>query len=164
MILGGGLRNFLPVNTTSDFLKHKINGKRTDGRNLQLEWQHQKNLLNQNAELVSNRDELMRLSTKTEFLLGLFAYSHMNFDYDREKSEEPSLAEMTAAAIKVLSRNNTKGFFLTVESGRIDHAHHLNNAFRALDDILALDFAIQVALSLKEVGKFQKTFKLIEEN
>ena len=78
----------------------------------------------------------------------------MNFDFDREKSEEPSLAEMTAAAIKVLTRNNTKGFFLTVESGRIDHAHHINNAFRAIDDILALDLAVQVALNLKEVGEF----------
>ena len=36
---------------------------------------------------------------------------------------EPSLSEMTAKALDVLD-NNEKGFFLTVEAGRIDHAHH----------------------------------------
>ena len=36
---------------------------------------------------------------------------------------EPSLQEMTETAIKILKKNN-KGFFLMVEGGRIDHAHH----------------------------------------
>jgi alkaline phosphatase len=36
---------------------------------------------------------------------------------------EPSLKEMTEVAIKILKKNE-KGFFLLVEGGRIDHAHH----------------------------------------
>ncbi len=36
---------------------------------------------------------------------------------------EPSLKEMTEVAIKILKKNE-KGFFLMVEGGRIDHAHH----------------------------------------
>ena len=36
---------------------------------------------------------------------------------------EPSLAEMTKMAIDVL-RHNKRGYFLVVEAGRIDHAHH----------------------------------------
>src|SRR5699024_9077292 len=37
---------------------------------------------------------------------------------------------------------NPNGYLLLVESGRIDHAHHLNNAYRALTDTLALDEAV----------------------
>ena len=31
--------------------------------------------------------------------------------------------------------------------GRIDHAHHATNAYRALMDVVALDEAVQVALN-----------------
>ena len=54
---------------------------------------------------------------------------------------EPSLAEMTAKAIDILSQND-KGYVLMVEAGRIDHAHHAGNAYRALDDTIALDAAV----------------------
>jgi alkaline phosphatase len=52
---------------------------------------------------------------------------------------------MTAKAIDVLD-NNEKGFFLTVESGRIDHAHHAGNAYNALNDTIELSKAVQVAM------------------
>jgi alkaline phosphatase len=39
--------------------------------------------------------------------------------------DEPSLSEMTMAAIEVL-RKNENGYVLFVEGGRIDHAHHQN--------------------------------------
>ena len=52
---------------------------------------------------------------------------------------------MTAKAIDVLD-NNDKGFFLTVEAGRIDHAHHAGNAYNALSDTVELSKAVQVAL------------------
>ena len=57
----------------------------------------------------------------------------MHFEHDRpgDKAGEPSLSEMTRKAIDLLSRN-PKGYFLLVEGGRIDHAHHAANAFRAL--------------------------------
>jgi alkaline phosphatase len=47
---------------------------------------------------------------------GMFAYSHMEFETDRKQKDqiEPSLAEMTVAAIKVLKKNS-RGFFLFVE-------------------------------------------------
>ena len=37
---------------------------------------------------------------------------------------EPSLVEMTEVAVKMLSKNKDHGFFLMVEGGNIDHAHH----------------------------------------
>ena len=48
---------------------------------------------------------------------GLFEQSHMQYEVDRVKQEpptEPSLAEMTEKAIRVLQRNS-KGYFLFVE-------------------------------------------------
>ncbi len=77
-------------------------------------------------------------------LLGLFAESHMSFEADRE-ADEPSLAEMTDLALDVLQRN-PRGYFLMVEGGRIDHAHHGTNGRRAIVDVLALDEAVGVAL------------------
>jgi alkaline phosphatase len=53
---------------------------------------------------------------------------------------------MTAVAISIL-RRNPKGFFLMVEGGRIDHAHHSGNAYRALTDTIEFSNAIRVALN-----------------
>lgn len=52
--------------------------------------------------------------------------SHMAYSGTKEEErDEPSLGEMTLAAIEVL-RKNEKGYVLFVEGGRIDHAHHQN--------------------------------------
>lgn len=68
--------------------------------------------------------------------------NHMSHEADRNQTKEPSLAEMTVKAVNVL-KHNPNGFLLMVESGRIDHAHHLNNAYRALTDTLALDETVE---------------------
>ncbi|HEV8592328.1 MAG TPA: alkaline phosphatase, partial [Pyrinomonadaceae bacterium] len=65
-------------------------------------------------------------------------------DRAKDKAGEPSLAEMTTKAIDILSQNKN-GYFLMVEGGRIDHAHHLGNAFRALRDTVALSDAVRAA-------------------
>ena len=51
----------------------------------------------------------------------------MKYEYERERqhpAEEPSLAEMTSTAIRMLSKNKEKGFFLMVEGAKIDMGHH----------------------------------------
>lgn len=50
-------------------------------------------------------------------LTGLFAYSHMDFEVDRDPGPtgDPSLADMTRSALSILQKN-PKGFFLFVES------------------------------------------------
>jgi len=54
----------------------------------------------------------------------LFDKSHL--DYHLEKNaKHPTLAEMTRKAIQVLQKSDT-GFFLFVEGGKIDIAHHDN--------------------------------------
>ena len=50
------------------------------------------------------------------YFAGLFNPSHMHYELERQQDTagEPSLAEMTEKAIKILQRNE-KGFFLLVE-------------------------------------------------
>jgi len=73
----------------------------------------------------------------------------MQYEADRvnDIAGEPSLTEMTETAINILD-NNDKGFFLVVESGRIDHAHHAGNAYNALHDTIELSNAVTMAESL----------------
>jgi alkaline phosphatase len=82
-------------------------------------------------------------------LLGLFdqaqAQGHMSYEADRDPKNEPSLAQMTKKAIDIL-KTNSNGYFLMVEGGRIDHALHGTNAYRALTDTIAFDDAIKMAL------------------
>lgn len=49
-------------------------------------------------------------------LTGLFSYSHMDFEADRDPGPtgDPSLADMTRSALSILLKN-PKGFFLFVE-------------------------------------------------
>lgn len=138
--LGGGRREFLPTDVTDPEGK---NGKRKDGRNLIDEWQQRY----PEGQYVYDSNGFDSIDpAKTERLFGLFESSHMQYEADRkEKDEEPSLAEMTEKAIDMLSKNND-GYVMMVESGRIDHAHHAGNAARALEDTLAYDEAIKVAL------------------
>jgi alkaline phosphatase len=58
---------------------------------------------------------------------------------------------MTKLAIEILKRN-PNGYFLLVEGGRIDHAHHGNNAYRALTDGIAFADAVGVADEMTDQG------------
>lgn len=69
----------------------------------------------------------------------------MSYELDRDPAREPSLADMTAKSIEILSKRN-KGYFLMVEGGRIDHALHGTNAARAVSDAKAFDDAIKAAI------------------
>ncbi|XP_071805873.1 alkaline phosphatase, tissue-nonspecific isozyme-like [Asterias amurensis] len=60
---------------------------------------------------------------------------------------EPSLSEMVKKAIEILQKDKD-GFFLMVEGGRIDHAHHDGLAYHALHDTIAMDKAVAKAMSM----------------
>jgi len=55
-----------------------------------------------------------------------------------------SLAEYTAKGIALL--DNPKGFFFMIEGGKIDWACHANDATTAVDDTLAMDQAVRLAM------------------
>lgn len=140
--MGGGRSNFLAAGA-DDPEYAEFPGNRLDGRNLIDEWQKRY----PDGRYVWNQQQLAALDlSRTPRLLGLFEPDHMNFEHDRSKDRagEPSLADMTRAAIAVL-RQNPNGFFLMVEGGRIDHAHHAGNAYRALTDTIAFSDAVRAA-------------------
>ena len=79
-------------------------------------------------------------------VLGLFSPSHMTYMVQREDTTtEPTLTDMTAQAISRLS-GDSDGFYLMVEGGRIDHAHHDGQAGVALEETVEFARAIQYAI------------------
>nr|XP_006811662.1 PREDICTED: alkaline phosphatase, tissue-nonspecific isozyme-like [Saccoglossus kowalevskii] len=116
VVLGGGRRNFM-LDTQTDPEETTRTGYRTDGRDLITEWIESKPPLS--AMYVWNEDQFNNVDpAKTDFLLGLFERSHMNYEADRAND---------------------------IAGGRIDHAHHDNRAGKALIDAVAFDDAVQVA-------------------
>jgi alkaline phosphatase len=143
--LGGGRAYFLPE-TVADPEDQGKTGRRTEGRNLTEEWTAKGN----NHHFVFDQAGFEAIDPATgPKVLGLFEMSHMEYEADREKDagKEPSLADMTAKAIDILQRDG-EGFVLMVEGGRIDHAHHAGNAYRALMDAIAFDDAVAKALEM----------------
>ena len=137
--LGGGRRNFLPEAVEDEEGK---TGKRADGRNLIDEAKAA------GAQYAFDADTFAGLTLDGSGpVLGLFESSHMLYENDREN--EPSIVEMTEAAITQLS-NNEEGYFLLVEGGRVDHANHDGNAYRAMTDGVAFDEAVARALEMTD--------------
>jgi len=133
--MGGGGRHFLPKDLELGGLK----GRREDGTNLV---ERAQGLGAQFATDTAGFNEL-KLDGSAP-VLALFNNSHMEYEADRADNDEPSLADMTRAAIEFLSQNEN-GYYLEIEAGRIDHASHAGNAARTLRDGVA--FAEAVALA-----------------
>ncbi len=143
--LGGGRAFFLGA-SQPDPEQPAARGARVDERDLTARWRERY----PEGAYVWNRAQLLALDpARTRRVLGLFDPSHMEFEIDRAQDEggEPSLTEMTETAIRILSQN-PRGFALMVEGGRIDHAHHANNAHRALTETIELSRAVERALAL----------------
>ncbi|VDK32922.1 unnamed protein product [Taenia asiatica] len=138
VVLGGGSRTFFPVGER---------GERLDGRNLAKEWLANQTSRGRCAKLITDASQFMLTDfSKVDYLLGLLGSSHLPFDADRGRNE-PSLANLTTVAIKVLFRH-PKGFFLFVEGARIDHAHHSNSGKKALLDLLAFEDAVRAGTQM----------------
>lgn len=150
VIMGGGRRCFFGSNFIDPGQPGQP-GIRQDGRNLIDQWLDQKRANNEkNFAFVNSTQDLRSVDVdKTDYLLGLFSFSHMNYEELRDTgmNGEPSLSEMTETAIKILSKNPL-GYVLLVEGGRIDHAHHENVAGVALRETIALSWAVQTARSM----------------
>ena len=141
VIMGGGSPNFLPKS---------VNGsKRTD------ELDYLKLFQESGYRFVST-DKEMKAATadiKTTKLLGLFNTGNVDGALDRmilkkgsvsKFPDQPDLTDQVKAAVQVLSKN-PNGFFLMVESGRIDKYSHSLDAERAIFDTIMLDNAVKYA-------------------
>jgi alkaline phosphatase len=144
VLMGGGRNHFTPFDAASN------KAGRADGRNLLTE------LSAKGYAVAATRAEMQAASGKK--FIGLYSSkSHLEYELDRvatpplgEGATQPSLAEMTTKAMDLLAQN-TNGYFLMVEGGRIDHALHGTNAKRALVDTIAFDDAIKAALDKAKV-------------
>jgi alkaline phosphatase len=94
-------------------------------------------------QLVHTREDMLRVSSGRVW--GLFAEQDIANDLDRS-AEEPSLAEMTAKAVAILSRNKN-GFFLMVEGSKIDWAAHDNEPVGVVSETLAFNRAVEAAVA-----------------
>ena len=134
VVFGGGSQYLVP--TTEG-------GKRTDGENLI------DVLEGRGYAYIDTRSELASLDPNTKKVWGLFAADAMAHDFDRQQlakfQEEPSLAEMTQAAISILSKN-PRGFILMVEGSQVDWSSHANDPIGVISEVLAFDAAVEVAL------------------
>ncbi|CAF1614205.1 unnamed protein product [Rotaria magnacalcarata] len=156
LVFGGGRRYFYP-NTMVDVENPKLNGSRTDNRSLIDEFWHGRFIWNKNQ-----MDKIV-LGTSTP-LMGLFEYNHLYFETDRivNRTDKPSLSQMTKFAIEHFLNMKQNGFFLLIEGGRIDHGHHDTKARYALDEFVEFDDAIGQAVEiLKEKDLLNDTLLVV---
>jgi len=153
VVMGGGRRHFLPKDPAfnSPDATSSTEGDRTDGRDLTAEWK----TAYPNGVYVFDQAGFDSIDANTtERVFGLFNESHMQYEADRQNdiSGEPSLTEMTSKAIDILDNNN-KGYFLMVESGRIDHGHHAGSAYNALTDTIEFSNAVKAVVDSVDMEK-----------
>ncbi|XP_072017444.1 alkaline phosphatase-like [Amphiura filiformis] len=150
VVLAGGREDLLPEDT-ADPEYPDMNGKRTDGRNIIREWVRSHR--NDNAEYIWNLPELREVDTEeTDYLLGLFEPGDMRYETDRGRDGalEPTLSTMARKALEILQKND-EGYFLMVEGGQIDDAHHEGTAVKALYDTVAFDAAVQAVVEMVDL-------------
>lgn len=150
VVLGGGRRAFKPTELF-DPEHPAIPGHRSDGRNLIAEWQQR----HPEGHYVWKQAQFDAIPERPRGpVLGLFESDHMHYEIDRERDHagEPSLTDMTRRAIEWL-QDDPNGFFLMVEGGRIDHAHHVNNAHRALTNAIEFANAVRIAHEMTDAGE-----------
>ncbi|KAA8593738.1 hypothetical protein FQN60_004572 [Etheostoma spectabile] len=100
------------------------------------------------AHYVWNRTDFSAVDPETtDYLMALFEPGDLHFETERDPNMDPSIVETTEKAIRILQKN-PKGFFLLVEGGRIDQAHHSGRAYMALHETVAFDYAIAKGLEL----------------
>ena len=160
--LGGGRTYFMP-SSVMDPEYPKDKGRRLDGRDLTQEWVTSRSPYGRAAYAWNKAQFDAFEPANNSYLLGLFEPSHAQYEADRanDPAGEPSLTEMTDKALRVLMKD-PKGFFLHVEGGRIDHAHHAGNAHRALVDTIEFSNAIQRTVDvLKAAGTLEDTLIIV---
>jgi alkaline phosphatase len=131
VVMGGGFKYFLPP---------ERGGGRRGGDLTEA-------MAGRGFDVVYDRESL--LASDADRILGLFAEENVPYELDRDMETVPSLTEMTAKAIEVLSRDED-GFMLMVEGGRIDHAEHENNIVDALGDLIAFDAVVGYVLEYQQ--------------
>lgn len=151
VILGGGAVHWFPRGMPlPEPLRRDApwRGIGTEGDLVERARQHGYEFVSTARDLQNSLSERSALPERR--LLGLFAgqefFVQNTEDLGGAYDPPISLADLTAAAIAVLSQN-PEGFFLMVEESAIDRMAHRNNAALTLKGVLELDRAVQVGLA-----------------
>ncbi len=144
VILGGGEQYFVPIGSHGRYGP----GVRKDGRNLLDEAR------DAGYTIVRSREELRSLPADATRVLGLFAAKHtfnaMSEEDRRRRGlplywpEAPTIGEMTAVALEILGRDDTR-FLLVVEEEGTDNFGNANNAAGVIEAMRRADESIAVA-------------------
>lgn len=108
--------------------------------------------------VLRNRKDLLNTNLSNDKpVLGVFYEDGLPYTLDRDqdaalKEQIPTLAEMTQKAIDLM-KNNKKGFVLQVEGGKVDWSAHSNDIGALINDQLAFDDAIGIALKFADLNK-----------
>jgi alkaline phosphatase len=85
-------------------------------------------------------------SAKKVILMPKEGSSEVSLPYAIDQKEgDLNLAQITEAAISVLTKDNKKGFFVMLEGGKIDWACHNNDAGTTFNEVVDMDNAVKVA-------------------
>lgn len=129
VLFGGGKAQFLP--------KSQSGSRRSDETDLIAAF------TNKGYLHVSNKHELAQVQRGK--VLGLFSDGDMSFEIDRNKQKEPSIYDMTQAAIRLLYNGSPNGFFAFIESENVDHASHQTDVASVVRDYREFDRAVGLA-------------------
>uniref|UniRef100_A0A1L8DJH5 alkaline phosphatase n=3 Tax=Nyssomyia neivai TaxID=330878 RepID=A0A1L8DJH5_9DIPT len=147
VIMGGGRRHFRGY---SVYDEEGYRAKRSDERDLIQEWIDDAS--KPNKEYIWNKEQLMNLNVSyTDHVLGLFEGSHLLYNLQAKalgrEATEPTLEEMLYKALQIVNKND-EGFFLFVEGGKIDLAHHDLELRASLDETVEFHKAIELARNM----------------
>ena len=129
LLLGGGGDQFLPRS-------HPGSRRRDDSDVIAT-------FKNKGYAYVSDRQGLSE--SKGGKVLGLFSLKDMSFELDRDKDKQPSLSEMTRAAIRLLQEGNDRGFIVLIENENIDSAAHMLDAASVIQAYREFDRSVGLA-------------------
>ncbi|WP_293810916.1 alkaline phosphatase [uncultured Bosea sp.] len=140
VIMGGGSPNFLPKSTPGS--------KRTDNEDFIARFKEA------GYALATTKTEMnAAVAGGSRKLLGLYNTGNIDGAFDLRLArkgtvsrfpDQPDVVEQTKAAIEML-KGNQDGFFLMVESARIDKYSHSLDWERSVFDTIMLDNAVKVA-------------------
>ena len=129
LLMGGGRNRFLP--------KDRKEGRRKDYKDMITLFR------DKGYAYVSTRQELMEVEGPK--VLGLFSLADMGFEIDRDEGREPSVFDMTRAAIRILQEGKGMGFVLFIENENIDTSAHLSDVAALIHEVREFDRAVGLA-------------------
>lgn len=107
-------------------------------------------------QVAKTRAEMLSTSNDKP-VLGVFSDDALPYSVDRNSDSDltktvPTLAEMAQKAIDRM-KNHKNGFVLQIEGGKVDWAAHANDIAALINDQIAFDEAVKVAIDFAEKDK-----------